>query len=124
MVWDMLNYTGRAVVSLKKDGIYSSPKRSWISDHTEDAYKRLLKAFKPRRDIEMWRNLRESIFRDYFMQIGSPSEYGVFYDNPEVCLIHPGSFSLGKEEFIDKFASGWRGLPETKPPKKPKTDSK
>lgn len=46
MVWDMLNYSGRAVVSLKKDGIYSSPKRSWISDHTEDAYKRLLKAFK------------------------------------------------------------------------------
>lgn len=82
------------------------------------------KAFKPRRDIEMWRNLRESIFRAYFMQIGSPSEYGVFYDNPEVCLIHPGSFSLGKEEFIDKFASGWKDLPETKPPKKPKTDSK
>lgn len=78
------------------------------------------KAFRSGRDYDMWLNLRESIFEKYFMQIGSPYEYGTFYGEPEVRLIHPGNFSMEREEFLDKFAPGWRYLPQ----KKAKKDSK
>ena len=74
------------------------------------------RAFKRCRDLEMWQNLRESIFEseDYSMQIGSPGEYGTFYESPEIRVIHPGSFSMDRKEFADKFAPGWRELPQTK----------